>query len=287
MLTADERSCPRAELLNQGASDIIAKPFDPREILAYVRSRLTNALTLRRLQDAASRALLNAAPQIASRPAPETKPPATARTESTVERERLHCELARVQAAWGVLKLSLAETQQAPGAELNTALRRIGEVITPALSTDNTRTPTGAGKRAEEAAAESETGNGVTLGAHTDPWVDRAALLARCMNKEALATKLIAQFCDELPEYVAKLTAALESADAEDLRQTAHKLKGASANLCVWPINKLAIQLEANGRENDLAAAAAPVGELGTISKQLVTAAIQSTTSVQELDRWR
>jgi two-component system, sensor histidine kinase and response regulator len=70
-----------------------------------------------------------------------------------------------------------------------------------------------------------------------------------------LLTTLIRHYLDETPQRMAVMQAALTSGDATILAETAHALKGASANLGAIRMQALCGELQTSGRNSDLATA--------------------------------
>ncbi len=91
---------------------------------------------------------------------------------------------------------------------------------------------------------------------------DRQQLLKRCMGNEVLVEKLIAKFFEQLAEDVNKLEAALADQDADAVVHTAHRIKGASANLSMESLYVAAAGVEGFARDGDLAAASSGYKEL-------------------------
>ncbi len=79
---------------------------------------------------------------------------------------------------------------------------------------------------------------------HSQVMWDRAGLLKRVMNKEAILQKLVQSFLTTSPEIVADLTGKLHSADHTEISRLAHSLKGAAANLGALQLQDSAARLE-------------------------------------------
>ena len=62
--------------------------------------------------------------------------------------------------------------------------------------------------------------------AATPGLVDGGTLLAACGNDEQLLIEMVQLFLEEAPEFLARTEAAVRSADPEQLRTSAHKLRG-------------------------------------------------------------
>jgi CheY-like chemotaxis protein len=87
--------------------------------------------------------------------------------------------------------------------------------------------------------------------------IDRAGLLARTAGDEALAQTIIGIFLEDCPNRLAAIRAAIEAGDGEALRQAAHALKGAAANLSASRVFEASRTLERLGAEKKMAAAEA------------------------------
>jgi CheY-like chemotaxis protein len=85
--------------------------------------------------------------------------------------------------------------------------------------------------------------------------IDRPSLLKRCLGKEELADKLLAKLHARLGTDLNEIKAAVDAGDAEQLARSAHRLKGAAANLSAEALRAVAGDLEALGRSGDVGAA--------------------------------
>ena len=83
--------------------------------------------------------------------------------------------------------------------------------------------------------------------------MDRALALARVDGDEALLADLAKLFCEESPQMMAAVQAAVSARDAERLHRAAHSLKGAVATLAAGKAFDAALHLERLGRAGDLA----------------------------------
>jgi PAS domain S-box-containing protein len=91
----------------------------------------------------------------------------------------------------------------------------------------------------------------------TPSGVDRAAMLERLGGDEALLVDVVKVFLDDCPVRLARIKAAVDSRDAERIRQEAHGLKGAAGNLSASGLFDAARTLEHVGAERRLDAAEA------------------------------
>ncbi|MEN8254142.1 MAG: response regulator [Verrucomicrobiota bacterium] len=81
---------------------------------------------------------------------------------------------------------------------------------------------------------------------------NRETLLNRCMGNESLVDKLITKFLEQKDVDLRCLGEALSSADIEQVVHFSHRLKGASANLSMESLRKIAGEIEGHAREGDL-----------------------------------
>ena len=81
---------------------------------------------------------------------------------------------------------------------------------------------------------------------------EKADLIDRLMGDEELAKEILEGFMEDVPLKVAALKKAIDDSDAESVRQEAHSLKGASANVGAPVLREVAYQIEVAGKENDL-----------------------------------
>jgi len=102
--------------------------------------------------------------------------------------------------------------------------------------------------------------------------IDLPALLQRCMGKADLARRLVVKFREQCLADVLELEAALRGRDAARMRDVAHRIKGAAANVSAESVRAAASDLEAAGQEADLSSAPmlcerlkASIDELGPV----------------------
>jgi HPt (histidine-containing phosphotransfer) domain-containing protein len=65
--------------------------------------------------------------------------------------------------------------------------------------------------------------------------------------------ELVATYCDETPQLIAKLQHALKENDADTFRQAAHSIKSTSNTFGALSLGDMAKELEMLGRAGDLA----------------------------------
>lgn len=75
------------------------------------------------------------------------------------------------------------------------------------------------------------------------------------MNNVELAKRVAGVFIRDVPSQLAALSAALQDADADRIRLTAHSLKGAAATIGGATVRETAFEIEKLGVSGDLAAA--------------------------------
>ncbi|HKL00881.1 MAG TPA: response regulator [Desulfotignum sp.] len=82
---------------------------------------------------------------------------------------------------------------------------------------------------------------------------DRAALLERLMDDQALMETIITGFLEDMPEQIALLTSFVENGRTEQAGGQAHKIKGAAGNVTAWMLQDTAQDMETAGKAGDLA----------------------------------
>ena len=109
------------------------------------------------------------------------------------------------------------------------------------------------------------------------PVFDRAGLLNRVMQDEALARLLINRFLEDLPGQIRQLQTFAAAGETQHVREQAHQIKGACAAVSGEALRALAAVLEAAGKAGDLATITARMPE---VDAEFVTlqAALQAET---------
>lgn len=79
--------------------------------------------------------------------------------------------------------------------------------------------------------------------------IDRATLLDRVGDDEALLVEIANIFLDELPGMLNEIRSAVESGDAKRLEHSAHTLKGSVSNFGARTATQAAFELESIGRQ--------------------------------------
>jgi CheY-like chemotaxis protein/HPt (histidine-containing phosphotransfer) domain-containing protein len=81
---------------------------------------------------------------------------------------------------------------------------------------------------------------------------DKAGMMARLMDDEDLARKVIEGFIEDIPRQIAALKGYLETGDAAGTERQAHTIKGASANVGGEALRSVAFEIEKASRTGDL-----------------------------------
>jgi len=84
--------------------------------------------------------------------------------------------------------------------------------------------------------------------------------------------ELIAIYLADTPKQMAKLEEAISRQDADLVVRAAHTIKGSSGNFGAAGFARLAQEMEAHGKSNNLAAAAAALPEFKNSFAQVVAA---------------
>ena len=92
--------------------------------------------------------------------------------------------------------------------------------------------------------------------------IDLATLLEMLGREKQIVASLLSKFVEELTSDLAASEQAMVDHDAEALRQTAHRMKGASANLHALVLSAAARELEQACTEAD--------ASLMTIKQQVI-----------------
>ena len=78
--------------------------------------------------------------------------------------------------------------------------------------------------------------------------LDTNELLARCLGKRELVERVLTRFQTQLTEDLVRLQAAAETGDGEMIAKTAHRIKGAAANVSAHGLRQCAAALEEAAR---------------------------------------
>jgi HPt (histidine-containing phosphotransfer) domain-containing protein len=104
----------------------------------------------------------------------------------------------------------------------------------------------------------------------------------RNMGDLELSCEVAALFSDSAPEYIQSIRNALDTRDAETLRESAHKLKGAAANLSLPALSETAHMIETDAGVADLEVAAGRLPLLEQRFEQAIKAIQKLLISTQE-----
>ena len=91
---------------------------------------------------------------------------------------------------------------------------------------------------------------------------DKSGFLNRLLGDKTLAAEILDGFLSNVPSQVRELKKAVDIGDAQTIRQKAHSLKGASANIGAMALEEIALQVELAGKDNDLIKASSLISEL-------------------------
>jgi CheY-like chemotaxis protein/HPt (histidine-containing phosphotransfer) domain-containing protein len=108
---------------------------------------------------------------------------------------------------------------------------------------------------------------------------DMATFVRRNLGDLELSRDVAVMFIDHHPEYFESISTAQAACDAVALRESAHKLKGAAANLALTPLSEIAGMIESTAETGDFEKAGQlmPVLEfrfeqaIDTIQEQLIS----------------
>lgn len=280
IVTATDDDDTRQAALEAGATDFLTKPVQPGELIARVRNVLRGWLQRKRI--AWQLAWLEQAYAERERMARELA--AAKGAAESAERDARHRlqqvgqEIQRLLDAvadpLARLPLPSASTPEHEHLRsLQTSMRLLSQILGDLMNASTSTSPSLPAapiKRDrppvhENASPPAADRTGATAPAQTTDGaslLDRQRLLERCLNNPDLADQILVRFVNELPEYAGKIDAHQRAGDAAGLRALAHKLKGASANLCAEPLATRARALEERLRADLDADAAQEITEL-------------------------
>ncbi len=102
------------------------------------------------------------------------------------------------------------------------------------------------------------------------PVFDQTAFLDKLMGDEKIMKSIVATFILDIQNELKKFLLPFEMKDMDSLGQFAHKLKGASANICALKLSLIAADLEEICRRKEYKKATKKFGELEGAFKQFV-----------------
>jgi Amt family ammonium transporter len=85
--------------------------------------------------------------------------------------------------------------------------------------------------------------------------IDMATFLGRCFGNKKIASKILAMFQTQVGKNIEALQSEIAAGNADQLRRSAHTLKGCAANISAEPIRQLAAELERLGATDQLSGA--------------------------------
>ncbi|MCX5814474.1 MAG: PAS domain S-box protein [Proteobacteria bacterium] len=94
------------------------------------------------------------------------------------------------------------------------------------------------------------------------PIFDKAGMMARLMDDENLARKVVKGFLDDLPRQIAALKEYLKAGDVVQAERQAHTIKGASANVGGEALRAIAFEMEKVAKVGGLESVTARLPEL-------------------------
>jgi len=99
--------------------------------------------------------------------------------------------------------------------------------------------------------------------------INFSTVLERIGGDTLFLKDLLDLYFREFSEKRHLLEEALAGGDSTQIQEVGHSLKGASANLSLAPLQRLAMTIEMAGREKDLQRARQAIGALGTEFQKL------------------
>jgi CheY-like chemotaxis protein/HPt (histidine-containing phosphotransfer) domain-containing protein len=120
------------------------------------------------------------------------------------------------------------------------------------------------GPRNDRDKTETADGDGSSRRAHRSvPIFDRAGMLARLMDDEALAHTVVEGFVEDIPRQIELLRRYIQAGDTTGAERQAHTIKGASANVGGEVLRAAAFEMEKAAKEGDLNTAEGHLAEIG------------------------
>ncbi len=96
----------------------------------------------------------------------------------------------------------------------------------------------------------------------TQPIINKAELWDRIYGDTELLAELIPLFCEDFPQLLENMRAALDTGDPIALKKCAHALKGSVGNFSAYPAYRAALRVEKIAADGNLAAAGEAVENL-------------------------
>ena len=82
--------------------------------------------------------------------------------------------------------------------------------------------------------------------------VDMDDLLNRCLGRMSIAERILQRFQTAIDEEISRLSQALHVADAQELTQVAHRIKGAALAVSAYELSEIASKIERNAKVQNL-----------------------------------
>lgn len=118
-------------------------------------------------------------------------------------------------------------------------------------------------------------------GVNLEPRIcDLAGALTRIGGDRQLLRQLVEFFCEDAPEYLARLHAAADRGDAAGVAYSAHSLHGLVANFGADAAGLATARLEEMGQTGDLSAVADALGALKGEIARLETALVLESNNL-------
>ena len=96
----------------------------------------------------------------------------------------------------------------------------------------------------------------------SDQGFDRAGMMARLMDDESLAQKVVSAFLDDIPRQIDILKTCLREGDITHVERQAHSIKSAAANVGGEILSAVALEIESACRTGDLQSSALRLPDL-------------------------
>ena len=84
--------------------------------------------------------------------------------------------------------------------------------------------------------------------------INHEQLLQRCMGNLQLAERILGRFEVSVSTDIDQLISSINSQSNEEIRQPAHRIKGACANVGAEPLLEIVTELEVLAQSNEIAA---------------------------------
>ena len=92
--------------------------------------------------------------------------------------------------------------------------------------------------------------------------LDLDTALPRFFNDRSFFLEMLHDLVSHMPERMQEINMAMEKNNSVDLYRFAHNMKGVSSNFSAGPVSKLAAQIEALGKSEDVSGAVPLVSQM-------------------------